>query len=192
MAVNAKDEDGRTILHHTKGDLTELLDNGEDPNIQDEGGWSPLMGAASAGDYEKAKSLLQAAHINVNLQTEGGATALHYAAGRGRNDIVALLLQRDDIALDLQDHNSKQSALLRAVVGGHMLSTQQLVQRGCKRNLRDIEGNTALHHAVMADNIDLVLFLIENGARTDVENHEHKTPLDVASPFIKYRVQEET
>lgn len=192
MSINAKDEDGRTELHRAKGDVQHLLSAGADPNIQDDGGWSPLIAAASSGDFEKFRQLISHPSAIINLTTDGGTCALHYAASKGHNDILTLLLQRDDIKLDIQDNNSKFTPLMRAIISSKNLCAQKLIQAGAKLNLRDIEGDTALHHAVMTDNVQIALMLIENGAKTDIENKQNRTALQLASPMMSHRIEEES
>ncbi|CAG9323564.1 unnamed protein product [Blepharisma stoltei] len=191
MSINAKDEDGRTELHRAKGDVQHLLARGADPNIQDDGGWTPLISAASSGDFEKFRCLISHPSIDVNMLTESGTSALHYAASKGHNEILTLLLQRDDIKMDVQDTNSRFTPLMRAIISKKNLCAQKLIQAGAKLNLRDVEGDTALHHAAMTDNIPIALMLIENGAKTDIENKQHQTALQVASPMMAQRIEEE-
>jgi ankyrin repeat protein len=47
------------------------------------------------------------------------------------------------------------------------------------RSPSDAEGITALHAAVQAGRVDLVKYLLERGARTDVVDASGRTPLDV-------------
>ena len=45
--------------------------------------------------------------------------------------------------------------------------------------------------AVGAENLELVLLLVENRARIDEANKAEVTPYDIASVCIKYRLNEE-
>ena len=74
---------------------------------------------------------------------------------------------------------------------GHVLCAKRLIQSGCRVNNKNIDGNTALHIAVGAENLELVLLLVENRARIDEANKAEVTPYDMASAFIKYRLDEE-
>lgn len=56
-----------------------------------------------------------------------------------------------------------------------------LIGRGCDLNARDVEGNTALHLALMQGNLQLVNELLEHGCRFDIANNRPgRTPLHVA------------
>jgi ankyrin repeat protein len=46
-------------------------------------------------------------------------------------------------------------------------------------NTKTNEGMTALHAAVRSQNVNLVRFLLDHGARTDVLDASGRTPLDI-------------
>lgn len=189
--MNVKDEDGRTALHHSKGDISQLLAQGADPNLVDEGGWSPLMCAASSGDLLKVKILLSHDDTDPNLRNDSGCTALHYAASKGHIEIVSALLQREGILLDIQDNHAKATPLVRAIMTNHLQIAKKLIEAKARTNLRDCEGNTALHYAIGMENVELAVELLENGALDNVKNFFNQTPLDIASPFMRNRLEEE-
>ena len=189
--MNTRDEDGRTILHHTRGDISALLAQGADPNITDEGGWSPLMSACSIGDVVKVKQLLSYPSLDVNLRNDSGCTALHYAASKGHIEVVKALLEREDLKTDIQDNHAKSTPLVRAITTNHLQVVRELLKVRPRLNLRDSEGNTALHYAIAMENVDLAVDLINNGALDNVKNIYNQTPLDVASPFMRNRLEEE-
>ena len=49
------------------------------------------------------------------------------------------------------------------------------------RNVSDDEGISALHYAVQSEDTDMVRYLLERGARTDLLDWSGRTPLDVAN-----------
>lgn len=64
-------------------------------NVTDEGGWTPLLHAANAGN-EKVVKLLLNNNARVNCATVTGKnTSLHVAVNKGHLGIVKLLLERD-------------------------------------------------------------------------------------------------
>lgn len=184
--TDARDEDGRTALHREVEGIAELIRAGANVNAQDDGGWTPLMCACSAGHVDKVRALLSSPAIEPNLTNDAGMTALHYACSKGRQELLSLLMQRDDLIVDLQDKNSKLTPLMRAVIGHHPVCVQKLIQAGARLNLIDIEGNTALHHAIQEGQDNLAIMLVEAGASTDIKNREGDTPLKHASARLLY------
>ena len=149
------------------------------------------MCASSAGDYAKVRVLLSHPSINVNATNSSGVSALHYAASKGHNDILTILVSRDDINMNIQDIHARNTPLLRAIACRQDLCIRRLIQAGVRLNLRDAEGNTALHYTVMAGNSELSVLLVQNGANVDLKNEEEQTPMDLANPHMKMLLEEE-
>ncbi|OMJ70038.1 hypothetical protein SteCoe_32076 [Stentor coeruleus] len=191
MNVNRKDEDGRTALHYAKGDVSQLLQQGADPNIPDEGGWTPLMCAASSGDLIKVKHLVSDDRIDVNLKNDAGCTALHYACSKGHIDIVDALLQKEGIMLNAQDNGGKATPIIRAMLGNHLRIVRKLIDARARLNFKDCEGNTVLHYAIASENVELAVELINAGSLTDIKNDLGLSSMEIASQFMKNRLEEE-
>lgn len=84
-----------------------LLQNGADPNAQDQSGNTALMGASFKGYVSLAEKLV-AAGADVNLRNGQGAPALTFAATFGQLAIARLLLQHG-AAADYSDSRGKTS-----------------------------------------------------------------------------------
>ena len=103
---------------------------------------------------------------------------LCYAAERGREDFMAYLLDEG------ANPNFKvsQSALVKAVFGGHKSAVQRLLRRGADVNALSNSASpytaeTALQAAVQAKNPPMVEFLLSSGAETDLRHTGSMTPL---------------
>lgn len=79
---------GTTAKYNSAIDL--LLEAGADPNIQDDGGKTPLHYTDMLANIA---SLLKG-KANPNIQDDEGRTPLHYAASIGHTDYVNLLLEK--------------------------------------------------------------------------------------------------
>lgn len=55
--------------------------------------------------------------------------------------------------------------------------------------MKALPFGTPLHIAVEAESIDAVEYLLQHGARIDIQNEENKTPLDIATGEIRHLLQ---
>ena len=149
------------------------------------------MCSSSIGDLLKVKLLLAHEHIEVNARNDTGCTALHYAASKGHTDVVSALLQHEGIQLDIQDNHGKTTPLIRSITNHHLHIAKKLIDKRARTNLRDCEGNTALHYAIAMENVELAVDLLNHGALDNIKNNDNQTPLDIASSFMKNRLEEE-
>ena len=60
-----------------------------------------------------------------------------------------------------------------------------LLEAGATVNLRDYQGDTALHKAVRSGNSDAIPILLQFGADPDLRNKDGKTPLDLDDGYLR-------
>ena len=134
-------------------------------------GTTPLLRAIVNNDQEAARALLDKG-ANPNIFGMG-ATPFLLAAGAnpygGRGGGGAA-----NINTELLDLMIQKGADVNSQVTGVATYSMRIA-----RSPSDAEGITALHAAVQAGNVNLVRYLIERGARTDVVDASGRTPLDV-------------
>jgi ankyrin repeat protein len=169
--------------------ITALLDAGVDPNTQlsfrrpsNQGGRfgdpnlstgaTPLFRALVNNDREVIEALLENG-ANPNI-VGMGATPFLLAAGvspfGGRGGGGG---GPDTELLDLLiEHGADVNAQVTGT-----LSYSMRISRG----MSDDEGTSALHYAVQSGNVEMVGYLLEHGARTDIEDWSGRTPLDIAN-----------
>jgi ankyrin repeat protein len=152
-----------------------LLDRGADPDVRvkevppirraflrvtgslswvDFTGQTPFLAAALAGDVSVMRLLL-ARGADPHIQTFGGTTALMAAAG------VNWVFD--------QTYDEGAEALLEAV--------RLCYELGMDVNAVNSMGLTALHGAANRGSDDIIRFLVDKGARLDVQDKEGRTPL---------------
>ena len=73
-------------------DVVNAIEKSADPNIPDEGGWTPMHSAAGHGNVQ-VMELLYKHGADVNAANSKGETPLHCASYAGRNDAVRWLLE---------------------------------------------------------------------------------------------------
>jgi 26S proteasome non-ATPase regulatory subunit 10 len=170
-----------------------------DIDATDGSGWTPLMMACSrratdtsggAADSETLVSLLLSKDADPNMKNNAGQTALHFAASKANLDVAKALLARKATAR-VKDRRG-QLPLHRAAAVGSVPMIKLLLGEGkSPLNATDVDGWTALHHAVSEGHGDAALVLLLAGAEFDKENGEGHRPLDLApdSKTRKYIVQ---
>jgi ankyrin repeat protein len=67
-----------------------LLERGANPNVRQQGGWTPLHAAAQNGDAEMVRDLVEH-HADPKAKNDDGKTPADIAAEKGHADIAAML-----------------------------------------------------------------------------------------------------
>lgn len=101
------------VYRHDEATLKELLAKGNDPNVRDKEGRTPLMHAVIEKGVPLVRILLEQGAVDVNAQDVRGYSALHFAAQDYSEDIGLLLLQNGAV-VDSQDQYGN-TPLWRAV-----------------------------------------------------------------------------
>ncbi|XP_010463888.1 PREDICTED: serine/threonine-protein phosphatase 6 regulatory ankyrin repeat subunit A-like [Camelina sativa] len=166
------------------------------------GGWL-LYTAASAGDLEFVKKLLERDPLLVFGEGEYGVTDILYAAARGRNDDVFRLvldfaLLPADIA-GVEEINGKKLTERQLIVkeemvkrgvhsaarGGHVTILDELLPSGRYDDvskLRDAFGSTLLHSASSRAQIEVVKYLVSKyDSIMEVQDSHGNTALHIAA-----------
>eukprot|EP01138_Halocafeteria_seosinensis_P000729 gb/GECG01000746.1/.p1 GENE.gb/GECG01000746.1/~~gb/GECG01000746.1/.p1 ORF type:complete len:446 (+),score=57.30 gb/GECG01000746.1/:1-1338(+) len=119
--------------------------------------------------------------IDVDVHTpDDGYTPLHEACSRGHKEIVELLISEYNASPELAN-NEGITALHCAIIGRHasvgdlLLNTYRV-----SPNVQTKEGYTPLHYAAFLGDLTCALLLVEAGARTNIEDNEGHSPLQVA------------
>jgi len=122
--------------------------------------------------------LLIAAKANLDLDDGYGATALSSSVYSGFDDL-SLLLISSSAKLDTKtgiyiDGDGDITPMHRATASPKVL--QAMIKRGANVNVADTSGDTPLHWAVRAHNVDSVKLLLEAGAKVDATDKEGRKP----------------
>ncbi|XP_014473553.1 PREDICTED: ankyrin repeat domain-containing protein 39-like [Dinoponera quadriceps] len=124
--------------------------------------------AALDDDYERVETLLRNG-APVNNEDSAGYRPLHYAA-RNANRRICETLLRHGAEVDACTRCGRATALHRAATRGRLDIVELLLNHGADANLVDLDGNTALHRAIIACAPDVCRLLIPHTDLTIVDN----------------------
>ena len=144
--VNLQDHVGYTALHHAVESknfdaVSCLVHNGADINLFTSSKHTPLMLACQSHNMDAINFLLNKG-ADVNLQDRDGKSALHFAC----SDICYWLIQNLADVNMCDNHNC--TPLMQASSKSDVKKVAMLVENQAKVDLQDMNGNTALHHAM--------------------------------------------
>lgn len=147
----------------------------------DDAGWTPLHIAASIGNLEVLKLLLNyEPKPDVNLPTSTGVRPIHLAVAKKHIDAVKLLVEDYGASVRIKD-NKGQYPIHRAASIGSVALVEFLASKGSNINIKDSEGWTPLHHALAEGFGDIAVLLVNKfGADTNIEDNDGQTPIKVA------------
>ena len=162
----------RMLLGHleSKEERTRIIDQ------QDDGGWSPLMSAVSAGHIEVVKELLSH-NCDCNICNDNDQIALHYVK---KDENIASLLIPNTSDINKFSKRGKATPLIKSVMLGATGVVKLFLSTGrCKINFQDFWGNTALHYAYNEGCQEIVKLLEKNGSSITILNRDKKLPKDM-------------
>ena len=179
---NAKNGSGSTPLHlavSLEADVAAertLLDRGALVDPRDRTGNTPLLLAVESGDREAAELFLSegaAIHSRNNKGLTPAVSAL--TAGKETSGWFftgSRLLETDNDGLSILH--------IGVAMGVDSETLEVLLKAGALPDLRDFNGETALHYAVSSLRMDLASALMDYGADPFLENNAGMTPLILA------------
>ncbi|RZJ12593.1 MAG: DUF3592 domain-containing protein [Acidovorax sp.] len=128
-----------------------------------------LMNAQDGGDAAALQQALRDG-ANPNLLGDGGSSMLMLAALRGQMAHVELLLQagaQPDLRQTQKDSERGDTALLRALYGGHLAIAQRLVQSGASLQVRNRWDWGPVHMAAQSGCVPCLQWLVDRGQPLD-------------------------
>ncbi|RDW94780.1 hypothetical protein BP5796_00543 [Coleophoma crateriformis] len=173
-----------TTFLHTSAALSlssvieELLDRGQDLEVQDIHGNRALHFAARFGHTDIVKMLL---NVGVELQAQNlhGNTALERAASGGHTNTMEVLLNN---GADVNCSTGKSgNALYSAASAGSYLATVMLLQKGAKVNAQGGEYGNALQAAAYSRSEPVVKLLLDREADIHAQGGGYGDALQAAA-----------
>ncbi|UYV68873.1 hypothetical protein LAZ67_6001392 [Cordylochernes scorpioides] len=145
-----------------------LISEGAEVNTQTESGNTPLIIAATKGNLRIVECLVNA-KANLEMSNKDGKTALNLAVYH--LDIAKFLIAK---GANINTQSKWGSTPLINSVYRDMETVRCLVEARAKLDTADIEGYTALNTAVELGYLDIVKYLVEQGAEVNIKNKKEK------------------
>ena len=137
--------------------------------------------AATLGDVQALRRLLDEHPARANARSGDGWTPLHLAGFFGRREAAELLLQRGAALTTVSGGAEKNTPLHAALAGAcDAAIVRALVAHGADVNAAAASNYTPLHVAASRGNAELVRFLVASGAQPGARMDDGKTPADLA------------
>ncbi|XP_071487930.1 LOW QUALITY PROTEIN: transient receptor potential cation channel subfamily A member 1-like [Diadema antillarum] len=192
--INIRGEFGQTAVHYCamKDNLEaakKLIEFSPLLCMSDNNGVYPIHCAATHASRKVLDILLTEAEKCgyerwqlLNFKDKEENTALHSAVNGGCESAVQVCLEFG-AKLDVPQDN--KSTPLHLACGQGALRIVEIMLSNYKTSntltMQDIEMRTPLHKAAMFDHVDVVRYLLEQGAELDVPDIEERTPLLLAA-----------
>jgi ankyrin repeat protein len=139
-----------------------------------------LFEAASIGDVQRVRQLLDDQPELIASFSHDGWSPLHLAAHFGHLTVVDLLLARG-AEVDARSKNAlTNTSLHAALAGGHRATAQRLVEHQADVNAVEAGGYTPLHQAAELGDAEMVRLLLDRGALAAAKADDGRTARDLA------------
>lgn len=171
-----------------------LIQNGEDPKIEDSNGVDLLMVAANTANIDGVKYLIEQG-IDLHNRTRFGTTAMHLAAGHDSAEgfsVVSYLIEMGGDISARDEHG--ETPLMVAANHGAVDAARILLEKGANVNEKNEKGQSPIHFAARGirpeKKNEIVNLLLARGAYVNAADNEGCTPLMVASKYPEVQLIE--
>lgn len=140
-----------------------------------------FLNACRNGQKSIVQIFLKGGGIDVNKRDAEGNTPLHYACQKGFRDIAVLLLDNGDTPTVV--NNRSESALHAVARCGNKEIIARLLWEGAEVDATDREGRTPLLCLLSNKHTDAALYLINQGANTELADNIGHRAIDYATAY---------
>lgn len=137
--------------------------------------------AAAAAQLEQVQAMIENQPQLVDVVSDHGFTPLGLATHFGNEAVVRYLLAKHADP-NVQSQNGYNVYPLHAAISANFDGiAKMLIEAGAEVNVLQASRISPLHFAAQNGNIDLIILLLENGARIEIKNDLGKTASDLAA-----------
>ena len=139
-----------------------------------------LFEAATLGEVDRLRELLDANPSLVRAWSSDHATALHFAAFFAQSDAALLLLEHGSDVGAVSPTFGNVTSLHSAAAGGSREIVHALMEADANPNARQEGGFTALHSAAQNGDEEMARDLLEHGADPTLATDDGRTAAAIA------------
>uniref|UniRef100_A0A1I7ZEJ1 ANK_REP_REGION domain-containing protein n=1 Tax=Steinernema glaseri TaxID=37863 RepID=A0A1I7ZEJ1_9BILA len=145
-------------------------------NFKDQFGCTPIIYAAQSGCLSSLRYMVEKLRCDVWCASSKGQTVLHIAALCGHAHIAKWLICRAGTEAMMHQTLHQANAVHCAAFAGHLPVLQVFLEPWSRKKRRhllmlsDARGNTPLHLAAIGNHIEVVQYLLDNGANPRLLN----------------------
>src|SRR6266851_3243338 len=139
-----------------------------------------IFEASVLGKVEQVKNLIGQDRALVDTYSPDGFTPVALAAYLGQKSVTEYLIENGANVNAIAKNATGFTAQTGAVANNHVEISKILVKRGANVNHRYEGGVSPLMEACLNGSLELVNFLLENGADPTAKTKDEKTPLTFA------------
>lgn len=136
-----------------------------------------IFDACRQGNLDTVERLYNIDANSVNAEEENGYSALVLACYYGHEDIVDFLAGKVE---NINAETSYGSPLMAATVKGYASIVDILLKNNADPDIKDENGTTAAHYAVMFKNYILIERLVNANADFNIKNKTNQSAMDYA------------
>src|SRR2546425_2841642 len=134
-----------------------------------------IFEASVLGKLERLKNLIEQDRALVETYSPDGFTPVALAAYLGQKSVTEYLIEKGANVNAIAKNATGFTALTGAVANNHVEISKILVKRGANVNHRYEGGVSPLMEACLNGNLELVNFLLENGADSSAKTKDEKS-----------------
>ena len=178
--INVKNERGMALIHYAiifnnQEIFDLLLENYIDINIKDKYGDTPIHYCVVNNRIGFLKNLIRHG-ADVSIKNNDGQAPLFKACSLGREELIYLLLESTNF--NLYEKDNKDETVFMSLVRSRNLELLNKIEIDDKIiNIPNYMGETPLHIASKAGDINIVNYLLKNHAFVNAKNKSGETPI---------------
>ena len=176
----------------TVSEIERFIRNGVSVNVKDRYDWTPLHAAAQTNSAEVLRYLISQG-ADVHARDSMGRTPLDMTRGLGEQAaILRTAMQGGDSPVFQPPMADPAPQIFDVAAKGTVQDVERFIKTGISVNAKDDRGWTPLHYAAERNpNLDVLKYLIAQGADVHAKSNMEFIPLDFANTEEKKHVLRE-